>query len=136
MKTYNFKRIGDLQTIGIAFISLFVDEKEDALYVSVRTSRESNAHPVFILSSVSPVALCDYMQKKVSLKKTMRQSGSLMLRFYDEQNQWETEPVKVEELNKWIPRDNRFVSSHCHDRSIINYYITKHYTPRITKQEK
>lgn len=123
MQTYNFKRIGDLQTIGVAFISLYIDEMEHGLYVSVRTCKESNSHPIFILSSISPSALIDYMDQKVSLKKTLRASESLFIRFYDEKSQWETEPVELEELNKWIPRDKKFIKSHCQDKSTIVYYI-------------
>lgn len=123
MKIYNFKRIGDLQTMGIAFISLYIDEMEHGLYVSVRTSKESNSHPVFILSSISPSALIDYMEQKVSLKKTMRASDSLFIRFYDDKSQWSTEPVEIKELNKWIPRDNKFIKSYCQDKSTISYYI-------------
>ena len=131
MKTYNFKRIGDLQTLGVAFISLYIDEKKHGLYVSVRTTRESNAHPVFILSSVSPSALSDYMEKRVSLKKTMRASESLLIHFYDEKSQWSTEPMELKDLNKWIPRDNKFVKSHCQDKSTIAYYIQKNFTKEI-----
>lgn len=128
MKTYNFKRIGDLQTLGIAFISLYIDEMEHGLYVSVRTARENNAHPVFILSSVSPSALSDYMEKRVSLKKTMRASDSLLIRFYDEKRQWKTEPVESKDLNKWIPRDKMFLKSYCQDKSTISYYIHNHFS--------
>lgn len=123
MRTYNFKRIGDLQTMGIAFISLYIDEMEHGLYVSVRTSKESNSHPVFILSSISPSALIDYMEQKVSLKKTMRASESLLIRFFDEKSHWATEPVEVKELNKWIPRDKKFIKSYCQDKSTITYFI-------------
>ena len=128
MKTYSFKRIGDLQTMGIAFISLYIDEREHGLYVSVRTSKESNSHPVFILSSISPSALIDYMEQKVSLKKTMRASESLFIRFFDERSQWATEPVEVEDLNKWIPRDKKFIKSYCQDKSTITYYIHNQFT--------
>lgn len=127
MKTYDFKRIGDLQTLGVAFISLYIDEVEHGLYVSVRTTKESNGHPVFIISSVSLSALSDYMEKRVSLKKTMRASESLFIRFYDEKSRWTTEPVESKELNKWIPRDNKFVKSHCQDKSTIAYYIHKNF---------
>ena len=125
MKTYNFKRIGDLQTLGIAFVSLYIDEMEHGLYMSVRTNRENNTHPVFILSSISISALIDYMEKRVSLKKTMQASDSLLLRFYDEESLWKTVPVESKDLNKWIPRDNKFVKSHCQDKSTIAYYIQK-----------
>lgn len=128
MKTYNFKRVGDLQTLGVAFISLYIDEMEHGLYVSVRTARENNAHPVFILSSISPSALSDYMEKRVSLKKTMRASENLFIRYYDEKRQWTTEPVEVEDLNKWIPRDKKFIKSYCQDKSTIAYYIKRHFT--------
>ena len=131
MRTYNFKRIGDLQTFGVAFISLYLDEMEQGLYVSVRTTRETNAHPVFILSPISPSALSDYMEKRVSLKKTMRASDSLFIRFFDEKSQWTTEPVEVEDLNKWIPRDKKFLKSYCHDKSTIAYYIQNHFTKEI-----
>lgn len=127
MKTYNFKRIGDLQTIGVAFISLYIDEIEHGLYMSVRTTKESNSHPIFIISSISPSALIDYMEHKVSLKKTMRASESLFIRFFDEKSQWSTEPVEVDELNKWIPRDKKFIKSYCQDKSTIAYYIHNQY---------
>ena len=128
MKTYNFKRIGDLQTFGVAFISLYIDEMEQGLYMSVRTTRESNAHPIFIISSISPSALSDYMEKRASLKKTMRTSKTLFLRFFDEKSQWTTKPVGVEDLNKWIPRDNKFLKSYCQDKSTISYYIHNHFS--------
>lgn len=127
MRTYNFKRIGDLQTIGVAFISLYIDEKEHGLYVSVRTAIETNAHPVFLLSSVSPSALSDFIEKRASLKKTMRASDSLFIRFFDEKLQWTTESVEVEDLNKWIPRDKKFIKSYCQDKSTIAYYIQHHF---------
>lgn len=123
---YKFKRIGDLQTFGVAFISLYIDEMKQGLYMSVRTVRESNAHPIFIVSSISLSALNDYMEKKVSLKKTMCASESLFIRYFDENNQWSTEPVEAGELNKWIPRDNKFLKSYCQDKSVISYYIHNH----------
>lgn len=128
MKTYKFKRIGDLQTFGVAFISLYIDEMEQRLYMSVRTIRESNAHPIFLISLISLSALSDYMEKRVSLKKTMRASESLFIRFFDEKNQWAIEPVGVGDLNKWIPRDNKFLKNYCQDKSIISYYINSHFS--------
>lgn len=130
MKKYKFKRIGDLQTLGVAFISLYIDEMDRKLYMSVRTIRESNAHPIFIISSISLSALTDYMEKRVSLKKTMRTSESIFIRFFDEKNQWAIEPVKVGDLNKWIPRDNKFLKSYCQDKSIISYYIHSHFSKK------
>lgn len=123
----DFRRIGDLYSIGIAFISLYTDEAKQGLYLSYRTNEMSNSHPVYIVSSVSATDVFNFMDKKHGLRKTMRMSSDIFMRFFDKDNSWKTEAIDSKVLRALMPKDRKFAPRYCDDKLTITYYLNKYF---------
>lgn len=123
----NFRRIGDLYSVGIAFISLYTDEAKQGLYLSYRTNEMSNSHPVYLISSVNATDIFNFMGKKQTLRKTMKQSTGLFVRFFDNDNSWKTKTIDIKDLSTLMPKDRKFAPRYCDDKHTIIYYLNKYF---------